>query len=159
MKTMMRRLLLYIMFAMPLAAVAQDNNVLDVERFRSELREYVLAKVDFTIEEADTFFSLYYEMRDKERAVFADGAKIYKGMQMSEEECRAALMYYDESQVKLKQLQMVLHNQMLEVLPAKKVLMALRRCEKFNRDIYQKMSAKWHNDKQDKKQKEVVKDE
>lgn len=152
----MRRIFIYIMFAMvSLAAKAQDVSVLDVESCRNELRELVVAKAGFTQEEADVFFSLYYEMRDKERAVFSDGSKIYKGKQMTEEECRAAIVYYDDSQVKLKQLQMVYHNQMLEVLPAKKVLLALRRCEKYNRELYQSMSAQRHKDKKGKEEEKA----
>lgn len=130
---------------MPLSLMAHGNGKLDIEKYRDELRDVVMAKADFTEEEADVFFVLYFELRDKEREIFSKGAKVYKGKYMTEEESYDALMYYDDSLIQLKQMQKDYHKLMLEHIPAQKLLIALRRCEKFSREVYQRISSQQNN--------------
>lgn len=124
---------------MPLLSMAQENGKFDIAKYRDELRGIVTSKADFTEEEADVFFVLYFELRDKEREIFAESNKAYKGKYMTEEESLEALMFYDDSLIRLKQMQKEYHNLMLQSIPAQKLLVALRRCEKFSREVYQRM--------------------
>lgn len=137
----MNRLLHFILFFfIAVTVMASDRPKFDRAAYEKEQHQFVIREARLTKEEAKAFFSIYDEMRAKERQLFKQMHKHKKQRPATEEECRKAIIERDKLDIARKQLQQKYHLRMLKVLPASKVMEALRQSEKFDQMKFRQMS-------------------
>ncbi|MDE5985739.1 MAG: hypothetical protein K2H16_00445 [Prevotella sp.] len=127
-------------FLIAVTAMATDRPKFDKKAYEKEQHQFVVREAKLTKEEAKTFFAIYDEMRAKERQLFKQMHKHKKQRPTTEEECRKAIIEGDKLDIVRKQLQQKYHLRMLKVLPASKVMEALRQSEKFDQMKFRQMS-------------------
>lgn len=137
----MNRFLGFILFCfIAVTVMASDRPKFNKEAYEKEQHQFVIREAKLTKEEAKAFFSIYDEMRAKERQLFRQMHKHKKYRPATEEECRKAIIEGDKLDIARKQLQQKYHLRMLKVLPASKVMEALQQSEKFDQMKFRQMS-------------------
>lgn len=105
------------------------------ERFQQQLEEFITKEANLTAQEAATFFPIYKEMAEKQRAVFMRQRNVARVKPADEQGCLKAIKEQDEIDLELKRIQQTYHLRFLEVLSASKVYDILRAEEKFHRNM------------------------
>lgn len=127
-------LLILIILVAPQVSRAERNRKFDPEAYRIEMRNYIIAKASLSADEAQKFFTLFDEMRAKERALFRKTRINKNKPPKTDEECRKAILQKDNTEIELKKMQLKYHESMLKVLPPSVVLKCLFYAEEFDRN-------------------------
>lgn len=131
----MKKLLFLLIAFCAYTGVADANTKFDPAKFKAELHKYIIAEAHLTRDEADKFFPLYDEMKQKQM-------KLHKGMghhhkkPTTEAACRAAIINMDNIELKKKQIERTYHLKFLKVLSASKLYDVLRAEARFHRNAF-----------------------
>ena len=103
------------------------------EKFDSELRQYIVNEVSLSKQEAESFFVVYKEMREKQRVLFNRQKKLGKEKPNTEEGCTKVIQERDALELESKKIQQDYHDKFLKILPASKVYDVLKAEDRFHR--------------------------
>lgn len=131
----------------------EEQKKFDPERYQRELEEYITKEACLCKNEAQAFFPLLREMQQKQRAIY-NKMKVFNKEAFSDNKAaEAVIIAYDERELQIKQLQQQYHKKFVKVVPATKVLKAIRAEERFNRNMMRNMSRNRHQNQQNKNNK------
>ena len=117
-------------------ACAQKRPKFDPQRFEADLEQFIATEAGLTAQQAAAFFPVYKEMRDKQRVLFGRMGQ-YRHVDTSDDDaCAKAIRELDDCEMQIKQLQHQYHLKFMEILPAAKVLKAIRAEERFHRQAF-----------------------
>ena len=141
-----------------ITAGAQDNQKkrphFSPEEFQAKQRAYITEKAGLTVQEADAFFPLFFELQKKKFDLERGARKEFKkqrGVQMTEEECRAYVYNMADVKIEIAKLEREYTDKYLEALPACKVRRVQHAEGSFQRDLMKKMTG--HREKKHKQRK------
>lgn len=127
-----------LVFSLLTVAAQPPQKKFDPKKFEAELEQYITTHAGFTPQEAAKFFPLYREMRRKQFSYFRAGDR-FRFIDFSDEkQCEEAIRSKDKREIEIKELQQDYHRKFLRVLPASKVLKALRAEDRFHRQSFDK---------------------
>lgn len=127
---------------MAVTVSAQEQKKFSPEQFDAELKAFITREAAFTQQEADKYFALYKEMRQKQRAIYDSQRSANKEKPADEASAAAAVKQCDKQNIELKQIEQKYHEKMLSAVPATKVYEAIRAENRFHRRMmkgWQKM--------------------
>ena len=162
----MRRLItiLVLLAAISLNGLAQyknDGQRFSKEEFVRQLEQYVAHEAQLTSKEQAEFFPIFREMHLKMRKVFDAMKKIDSTCPSNDKACAAPHVYGmqygiegvlegklidldtvlgDKMDIELKRIQQQYHNKFLDILPACKVMKAIKAEDKFHRNMLKRWS-------------------
>lgn len=141
----MRRLItiLVLLAAISLNGLAQyknDGQRFSKEEFVRQLEQYVAHEAQLTSKEQAEFFPIFREMHLKMRKVFDAMKKIDSTCPSNDKTCANAIRQKDKMDIELKRIQQQYHNKFLDILPACKVMKAIKAEDKFHRNILKRWS-------------------
>ena len=141
----MRRLItiLVLLAAISLNGLAQyknDGQRFSKEEFVRQLEQYVAHEAQLTSKEQAEFFPIFREMHLKMRKVFDAMKKIDSTCSSNDKACANAIRQKDKMDIELKRIQQQYHNKFLDILPACKVMKAIKAEDKFHRNILKRWS-------------------
>ena len=117
-------------------ACAQKRPKFDPQLFEADLEQFIATEAGLTAQQAAAFFPVYKEMRDKQRVLFGRMGQ-YRHVDTSDDDaCAKAIRELDDCEMQIKQLQHQYHLKFMEILPAAKVLKAIRAVERFHRQAF-----------------------
>ena len=132
----MKNRVIFVLFVLQISLCTwaqQPRQKFSPEKFDQELREYIIKEAELTTQEAEKFFAVYKEMREKQRALFGRQKNADRTKPASEEACMKAIKERDERELEQKRIQQEYHNKFLELLPASKVYDVLQAENRFHR--------------------------
>ena len=97
----------------------------DPDRFKAELHRFIKAEVRLNRQEAARLFPIYDEMMAKQRPVFDRLRSLHKA---------------DGLEIQLRQVEQRYHQEMLKVIPGRKLLEVLEAERKFHRQTFRRMA-------------------
>ena len=141
----MRRLItiLVLLAAISLNGLAQyknDGQRFSKEEFVRQLEQYVAHEAQLTSKEQAEFFPIFREMHLKMRKVFDAMKKIDSACPSNDKACANAIRQKDKMDIELKRIQQQYHNKFLDILPACKVMKAIKAEDKFHRNMLKRWS-------------------
>ena len=141
----MRRLItiLVLLAAISLNGLAQyknDGQRFSKEEFVRQLEQYVAHEAQLTSKEQAEFFPIFREMHLKMRKVFDAMKKIDSTCPSNDNACANAIRQKDKMDIELKRIQQQYHNKFLDILPACKVMKAIKAEDKFHRNMLKRWS-------------------
>lgn len=141
----MRRLItiLVLLAAISLNGLAQyknDGQRFSKEEFVRQLEQYVAHEAQLTSKEQAEFFPIFREMHLKMRKVFDAMKKIDSTCHSNDKACANAIRQKDKMDIELKRIQQQYHNKFLDILPACKVIKAIKAEDKFHRNMLKRWS-------------------
>ena len=141
----MRRLItiLVLLAAISLNGLAQyknDGQRFSKEEFVRQLEQYVAHEAQLTSKEQAEFFPIFREMHLKMRKVFDAMMKIDSTCPSNDKTCANAIRQKDKMDIELKRIQQQYHNKFLDILPACKVMKAIKAEDKFHRNMLKRWS-------------------
>ena len=134
-----------LLLIMTLAVSAQDNKRFSPEKFEADLRCYITKEASLTPQEADKFFPIFREMREKQRAIYDKMRKLGMNKSSDEEACKQAIIEYDKLNLELRQLDVTYHKRMLKVIPASKVYAVMNAENGFHRQMMKGWQKGWQH--------------
>ena len=114
----------------------------DREQMRRDQREFIQREAQLNKSEADAFFPLFYELRDKIFDMQRRADRMLENASrcgMSNNDCRRALKGYAELHERIGKVEEEYFKRFTRVLSASKVIRALRADQKFSRESFRKM--------------------
>lgn len=139
-----------LMIALPLiGAMAQEKEErkggkrFSHEEFRAKQREFITKHAELSIEEAEAFFPLFFELQKKKWELNRDSRKKFgkkRGEKLTDAECEALVHEFAEIKVRMSELEKEYTDKYLQVIPARKILEIQRAEEHFQRDMLKRMS-------------------
>lgn len=141
----MRRLItiLVLLAAISLNGLAQyknDGQRFSKEEFVRQLEQYVAHEAQLTSKEQAEFFPIFREMHLKMRKVFDAMKKIDSTCPSNDKACANSIRQKDKMDIELKRIQQQYHNKFLDILPACKVMKAIKAEDKFHRNMLKRWS-------------------
>ena len=141
----MRRLItiLVLLAAISLNGLAQyknDGQRFSKEEFVRQLEQYVAHEAQLTSKEQAEFFPIFREMHLKMRKVFDAMKKSDSTCPSNDKACANAIRQKDKMDIELKRIQQQYHNKFLDILPACKVMKAIKAEDKFHRNMLKRWS-------------------
>ena len=142
---MMKKMILTILMLVGTLSMTAQNPVqnekrqkFDPAKFETELEQFITKEAGLTQQEAAAFFPLYREMRSKQRVYFDEMRKLRGTDGNDDKKCREAIEKMDKNDLEIKGIQKNYHAKFLKVLPASKVLKAIKAEERFHRNTFQR---------------------
>ena len=129
-------ILTLILFLCTTFACAQERQKFDPKRFEADLEQFIATEAGLTAQQAAAFFPVYKEMRDKQRVLFGRMGQYRHVDTCDDDACAKAIRALDDCEMQIKQLQHQYHLRFMEILPAAKVLKAIRAEERFHRQAF-----------------------
>lgn len=111
----------------------QDHKKFNPDEYQRKLEAHITKFAGLTTLEAQSFFPLFREMQQKQRAIFKKQRKRNQSMFSNNKAALIAISEHDEAEIQIKKLQQNYHKRFLKVLPASKVLKCIVAEEVFNR--------------------------
>ena len=143
-----------LLLIMALTVNAQDNNKrFSPEKFEADLRCYITKEASLTPQEADKFFPIFREMREKQRAIYDKMRKLGMNKPSDDEACKQAIIEYDKLNLELRQLDVTYHKRMLKVIPASKLYSVINAENGFHRQMMKGWQKGWQKNWQKGKQR------
>ena len=128
-------------FTITVSAIAQGHDKrLSRKDYTRQLELFIIREAQFNAKEADEFLKIFKEMQQKQRKVFEAMKFVGKKYPQDESACAEAIRKKDKMDIELKTLQQHYHNKLLKVLPACKVLKAIKAEDRFHRQMLKKWS-------------------
>lgn len=131
-------LLLLIVAAMQVSA----QRKFDPARFKADLHRYITVEAALTQAEAEKFFPLYDEMKDKQRELHRASHAFFRQNANSDAACRSLIVQRDKAELQMKVIEKKYHEKFLQVLPPMKVYKILYAEAKFHRQAFKKAAQK-----------------
>lgn len=109
------------------------------EEFIQFQHNFIAEHAQLTDEEAEAFFPVFDEMKEKERTLFSK-QRTKKKRPQTDEEFREAISNYDKIDIELKKLQQTYHQKFLKILSAKKVFKVIYAEDLFRTRMFRDMA-------------------
>ncbi len=126
-------LLLFTIYYSLTPVSAQSNNKFSPEKFQADLEQFITKEASLTAEESATFFPLYREMQQKQRAVYTEMKDLGRVKPADEAACKKAVQKRDAMELEQRRILQTYHNKFFQVLPASKVYDVIRAENRFHR--------------------------
>lgn len=110
----------------------------DYVKFRIDLHKYIVSEAHLTQAEADKFFPLYDEMKNKQRSLHRQIRALIRQKPSSDAACRTAIVKRDGIEVQMKQLESKYHEKFLKVISPSKLYDVLDAEGRFHRQTFEK---------------------
>ena len=113
------------------------------EQFQAKQREYITEKASLTIEEADAFFPLFFELQKEKFHIEREArGKVIKerGQKLTDEECKELLSHTADAKIKIAELEKEYIAKYLKVISPKKLLDIERAEHSFQGHIIKTMT-------------------
>jgi len=137
MKNILSLIIVFFLFA----GIANAQRKFDPEKFRADLHKYITAEARLTSSEAEKFFPLYDEMKNKQMKLQKEVWHNRK-KPATEAACRAMIIKRDDIELKKKQIERTYHLKFMKVLSASKLYDVLRAEAKFHRKVFREVARK-----------------
>lgn len=120
------------------------------EKFRADLEKFITGEVGFTHSEAQKFYPLYHEMKDKQRDVQHKIFELKKNIKpdADDKEYANAIQSIIGLNKQKNELEEDYYKKMCKAVPAKKVYRAMLAEDKFHRKMLNRIDQKQRNLKQ-----------
>ena len=119
-----------------------------MERFKTERVAFLTEKLDFTVEEAQSFWPIYNEYQDKRGELLSSKRmeNHQRGLQdMTSKELEAMVDQKVEQEVKLAELKLKFHKDVKKVIPIEKVVRLYRAENEFMNYMLKKIGDQRNN--------------
>ena len=138
MKGYIRQILLACLLLASLSASAQMHKEkrISPEEFRAKTEAFIGSKAGFTAEEAQKFFPIYHEMKEKQWKLMQEMGKLKQqkpGFTSTDKEYAAIVNKIKSLGVEIAQLEETYYKRMCKTIPAQKVFKAMKAEDKFHR--------------------------
>ena len=133
---MMKLKCLFLTFLMAMSAtilMAQGRPQFNPAKFRADLEKFITAEAGLTSAEATKFFPLYYEMGEKQRALYNKMRQLSQSRPSGERQCKKAISDMDRCELEIKQIQLNYHNRFLKIISAEKLYKVITAEGRFHR--------------------------
>ena len=142
----MKKIFILIIFQLcaSLSLMAQHERwKFNPEEFRAKLEEFITKKAEFTNTEAQTFFPIFFKMKEEQRNMQKEIFELKrspKDVTLSEKEYANKIQRICELNVKMAEIQESYYKKLSKAVPAQKVYKAL-----LAEDIYHRMMLRQFN--------------
>lgn len=142
----MKKIFILIIFQLctSLSLMAQHEKwKFNPEEFRAKLEEFITKKAEFTSVEAQTFFPIFFKMKEEQRNLQKEIFELKrppKDVTLSEKEYANKTQRICELNVKMAQIQESYYKKLSKTVPAQKVYKAL-----LAEDMYHRMMLRQFN--------------
>ena len=119
---------------------AQTPKKFDPEKFSREQEAFIAKEARLSPQEAEKFFPVFREMKNKQRALFHKQRQWVRSKPMNDKDAAKLISDMDKIDMELKKIQMAYHTKFCKVIPASKVFLCLYAEERFKHQIMDKMS-------------------
>ena len=137
-------ILIILQFCASLSIMAQHERwKFNPEEFRAKMEEFITQKAEFTNTEAQTFFPIFFKMKEEQRNLQKEIftlKRIPKDACPSEKEYANKIQRICELNVKMAEIQESYYKKLSKAVPAQKVYKAL-----LAEDIYHRMMLRQFN--------------
>lgn len=134
-------ILLTILFALNLSAqqqpASQGRPRFDKKEFQQRMEAELTKKAELTPEEAQLFFPIYNELKEKQRGYFHQILELKRQAGGDEGAYAATIARIKELQVESAQLEQNYFRRLVEVIPASKVFKVMKAEDDFHRRMVQ----------------------
>ncbi len=153
MKQLITTTLLLMMCILNIQAQDNRNERFSPEKFENDLKAFITKEASLTPQEAEVFFPIYSEMREKHRDLFEKQSKLSKTKPQDEKGCQKIIRESDAIDVEFKRIQQTYHEKFFKVLPASKVYDVIKAEDRFHRRLMMNwgQNHRRHNNNNDKK--------
>lgn len=127
-----------LMFFCLSVSAQQQRGGFDPKKFEADLEQFITAQAGFTPYEASRFFPLYREMQEKKRALFIQKRRYRHVDPSDEKESRQAIQKLDALDQEMFRIQAQYHTKFVKIVPAGKVLKAIRAEDRFHRQAFRR---------------------
>lgn len=137
---MKKTLFMIIMALMAITATAeQEDKKFDPRKFRSEQEAFITKEAKLSAKEAAAFFPLFWEMQDKQRALFHQQMKLARQQTTNDKDAAKQIDEMDELELRMVKLKIQYHSKFCKVIPAQKVKLCIKAEERHKRNIMDKL--------------------
>jgi Spy/CpxP family protein refolding chaperone len=113
---------------------AQDRRF-SPEKFEADLKGFIMKEASLTPQEADKFFPVFREMREKQRGIYDKMRKLGMNKPSGDEACKQVILEYDKLNLELGELDATYHKKMMKVLSPSKVYEVMKAEKRFHRQM------------------------
>ncbi|MDY6206989.1 MAG: hypothetical protein SPI30_09665 [Prevotella sp.] len=125
-----------------LSSGAQHRRKFDHQRFKAEMKQYIIQEVELTPKEQAAFFPLFEEMHNRQRVCFDKMREYKKKEPQDEKSCMEIIRKIDDLELEQKKIQKEYHSRFLKVISAKKLFSVLKAERRFHRQIFKQIARK-----------------
>lgn len=143
--TIKKYIFLVIVTLSSILASAQEHKKFDPAKFEADLEQFITTEAALTPKEAENFFPLYREMRNKQFAYMGEERRLRHIDTSDDKACAEAIRRRDANDLDIKKLQQTYHNRFMRVLSPSKVFRVLRAEDKFHRQLFNRHMKKGKN--------------
>lgn len=114
----------------------------DKEKFNREIQDYIISKAGLLPREAEAFFPIYFEMKEKTRNQQRKIENAYRRadrQNMGNTDCERVLNEAEKMEQKLNRIRSQYMKRLRKALSAQKLVKALNADQNFGRDQFRKM--------------------
>lgn len=133
MKRLTTTIILVLLLAVQLPAQEKQQPKFSPEQFQAELEQYITKEAGLTQKEAASFFPVYREMQNKQRAIFGRQRKRGFVKPSDEQGCQQAIRQFDNDELEQKRIQQTYHNKMLRIISGSKLFDVIMAEDRFHR--------------------------
>jgi len=129
---------LFIMFFLPLANAQSQKGKFNPEEFKAKLESYVTKEAGFTQAEAEAFYPIYHEMKDKQRRLQRRIYWLKKNQpceNADDKDFAIAIQKINDLNVEIAQLEVNYYKKMCTVVSPRKVYVAMLAEDRFHRQM------------------------
>lgn len=126
---------------------AQTPKKFDPEKFSRDQETFIAREAKLSSQEADKFFPVFREMKNKQRALFHKQRQCVRSKPQNDKEAEKLICDMDRIDMQLKKIQIEYHTKFCKVIPATKVFLCLKAEERFKHQTMEKMSGQKQNKK------------
>lgn len=113
------------------------------EKFRNDMMVYVSRAVGFTAKESKLYFSLFFEMKDKQRSIERQKGRALQraaNPNVTERDCQRVLNEIEELNAKSQRIEKQFMDRMRKRFGAKKLVKAIHADREFGRNFFRRMT-------------------
>ena len=144
----MRHILFFILMTLASGAWAQPpqggphHKRFNPEEFKKKLEATINEAAGFSDDESAKFFSLFHEMKEKQRKLNQEARTLQKQVSKcdNDDEAKKTITRIEAINVENAQLEQEYYNRICQSVPATKVLKAMRAEDKFSRDMLKRIT-------------------
>lgn len=130
--------LITLLSVMQLTLFAQPKDTsggprMDPKEFQHRMRQEMTRVAGFTEEEEETFFSLYTEMREKQRLIGRQIHELKKTKPQSTKDFANTITRIKQLQVEMSQVERTYYKRIVSAIPAEKVWLVMKAEDEFHR--------------------------
>lgn len=136
--TIKKYIFLVIVTLCSILASAQEHKKFDPAKFEADLEQFITTEAALTPKEAEDFFPLYREMRNKQFAYMGEERRLRHIDTSDDKACAEAIRRRDDNDMEIKRLQQLYHEKFMRVLSPSKAFRAIRAEDKFHRQLFRR---------------------